>query len=66
MGIIGVALAIARVENIQFFAMRAIWGLWGLVFVSFVLFQAWYFKKKHYKVVKKEKVFDARDEYLPS
>jgi hypothetical protein len=65
MGLIGVALVVARVEDIQFFAMRALWGLWVLVFVLFTLFQAWHFRKKHYTVVKKVKVVDARNEYLP-
>lgn len=65
LGIIGIALVIGRVEQIQFFAMRALWLLWGTVFLGYALFQVWYFRKKHYTVVPKEKVNDPRDQYLP-
>ena len=62
---IGTFLAICRVEEIQFFAMRFLWLLWGLALLGFFALQIWLWRKKHYTVVEKQKVDDPRDKYLP-
>lgn len=65
LGFIGLVLVVCRVEEIQFFAMRFLWVLWILALVAYVIFQAWMWKKRHYTIVKKERLDDPRDKYLP-
>lgn len=64
-GASGLILVVARVEDIQFLSMRALWILWILIFASFALLQAWKFRLKHYTILPKEYVEDPRDKYLP-
>ena len=64
-GGIGAALVIARVEEIQFLAMRAFWLLWVLSFAAYVLVQLWKFRVRHYTIVPKAYVEDPRARYLP-
>ncbi|MBT3834835.1 hypothetical protein HOF56_01155 [Candidatus Peribacteria bacterium] len=61
----GIFLVICRVEEIQFFAMRSLLLVWGIALTLYVVFQAWWFRKKNYKIVKKKKISDPRDAYLP-
>ena len=63
--IIGIALVVSRVEAIQFLSMRFLWAVWGLALLAFIGFQVWWFRKRHYTVVQKEKVEDPRAKYLP-
>ena len=65
-GITGVFLIICRVEQIQYFAMRSLWALWFIVVLLYVGLQLWFFKRKHYTVVTKEKKEDPREKYLPN
>jgi len=62
---IGIFLAICRVEEIQFFAMRFLWLLWGLLLLGFIVLQMWLWRRKHYEVVATPKVDDPREKYLP-
>lgn len=63
--LIGVVLIVSRVEQIQFFAMRALFGVWVLSFALYAAVQFWFWKKRHYKVLPKKKIEDERDRYLP-
>ncbi len=65
LAIIGLVLVVCRVEEIQFFAMRALWLLWLMAFVAYALFQLWMWRKRHYTIVRTERVEDPRDKYLP-
>lgn len=65
LAIIGAFLVLCRVEEIQFMSMRFLWLLWALTLIAFVLFQIWWFKKKNYTVVAKERTTDPREAYLP-
>ena len=62
---IGLVLIISRVEEIQFLAMRFLWVVWFVALAGFFGLQLWLFRKKHYTVVKQEKVEDPREKYLP-
>lgn len=65
LAVIGFILIIARVEDIQFVAMRFLWVVWALAAALFILLQAWLWKKKHYTVVPTERFEDPRAKYLP-
>jgi hypothetical protein len=62
---VGIFLVICRVEEIQFFAMRGLLMTWGITLFIYVVFQAWWFKRKNYKIIKKKRITDPRDKYLP-
>jgi len=64
-GIIGLILAVSRVETIQFMSMRVLWLVWVLALLGYVAFQFIKFRRKHYVVVKKQPFRDAREKYLP-
>ncbi len=64
-GLIGLILAVSRAEGIQFFSMRVLWLIWVICFAIFVILQIISFKRRHYTVLKREKVKDERDRYLP-
>src|SRR5688500_2011783 len=38
-GLIGLVLVVARVEQIQYIAMRILWVVWGVAIVLYVLWQ---------------------------
>ncbi len=64
-GIVGIVLIVCRVELIQFMAMRALWFLWLGLLILYVVIQLLVFRRRHYTVVAKTEVIDARDKYLP-
>jgi hypothetical protein len=65
MGIVGAVLVVARVEQIQFVAMRFLWVLWVAVGLIYVYLQLRLFRAKHYEVLPRERVDDPRNRYLP-
>jgi hypothetical protein len=66
LGVIGVFLAVCRVEGISFLSMRVWWGIWLLVATIYGGIQLKMFRSRHYEVVKKEKQpDDPREKYLP-
>ncbi len=64
-GLTGVLLVIARVEMIQFVAMRVWWLLWIAAAVSYVVFQVRSFRVRYYEEIPLEKAEDPRRAYLP-
>jgi phosphoglycerol transferase MdoB-like AlkP superfamily enzyme len=64
-GCLGVLLIVARVEEIQWLAMRFLWAVWMFSAVLFIGLQLWIFRKRHYTVVPREKRSDPRSMYLP-
>lgn len=64
-GISGVVLVVARVEGIQFLAMRVLWFVWAVAFLLTLLFQLWKFRMRYYEVVPQERMLDPLEEYLP-
>ncbi len=64
-GFIGLVLIIARVEQIQFLAMRFMWALWLLAAVLYVVFQVRNYRMKYYEVVPASSPSDPRSKYLP-
>jgi len=65
-GIVGLIMIVARVENIQFLAMRFLWVLWSVSFLLFVFFQAKRYRMRNYEVLPKISSTDPRSKYLPS
>ena len=65
-GCTGFVLVIARVEKIQFLAMRFLWVLWALLLFVLVLFQYRIFRMRHYQVLPRSiSQKDSRSRYLP-
>jgi hypothetical protein len=64
-GVVGLILVVARVEQIQFLAMRVLWIVWALVFALYLLLQARRWHLRHYEVLPRERVEDPREKYLP-
>jgi hypothetical protein len=64
-GITLVVLVVARVESIQFVAMRLWILLWALLAVLTVVLHALRFRSRHYTVVSTTRIVDERDRYLP-
>lgn len=65
-GCIGLVMTVARVEKIQFLAMRFLWVLWiaGLLFALFVQYRL--FRMRHYEVLPRATApTDPRARYLP-
>lgn len=64
-GVVGLVLVVARVEKIQFVAMRFLWVIWvgALLFALYVQFRI--FRMKHYEVLPRVGKTDPRDQYLP-
>ncbi|MDB4979222.1 MAG: hypothetical protein JWM56_1408 [Candidatus Peribacteria bacterium] len=60
-----VLLILARTEGIQFLGMRILWLFWLLGIGLYAYFQYRQFKTRHYEVLPKEMIIDARDKYLP-
>ncbi len=64
-GLIGLLLVVARVEQIQFVAMRVWWLLWLLFFAAYLFFQIRLWRTRHFTVLPRERVDDPRTQYLP-
>lgn len=64
-GLTGILLTVSRVENIQFLAMRALWGFWLAVLVLYVYAQVRGYRAKYYEVVPVTSPKDPRSKYLP-
>ncbi len=64
-GIVGLVLAVSRVEKIQFIAMRFLGVLWVLFLLLAVILQWRLFRMRHYAVLPRAGKTDPRDRYLP-
>lgn len=64
-GLIGLIFVFARVENIQFLAMRIWWVFWIIFAIWYVYFQVKRFRARYYQVLSVEKSADPRSAYLP-
>ncbi len=64
-GVVGLVLAVSRVEKIQFIAMRFLWVLWGVLLLLVIVFQWRMFRMRHYEVLPRMGKADPRDQYLP-
>ncbi|NOS67004.1 MAG: hypothetical protein HOO67_01400 [Candidatus Peribacteraceae bacterium] len=64
-GLTGLVLVVARVEKIQFVAMRFLWVLWALVLILLIALQWRIFRSRHYEVLPRVGKVDPRDQYLP-
>ena len=64
-GLIGLILVVARVEQIQFIAMRFLWILWA-AFLALVLYlQVRIYRNRYYEVLPNQTSVDPRSKYLP-
>lgn len=64
-GCVGFVLTIARVEKIQFVAMRFLWVLWVIGLLLYVVAQVRIFRMRHYAVLPRVTREDPRAKYLP-
>jgi hypothetical protein len=64
-GFIGLLLAVSRVEQIQFLAMRALWGVWLTALVLYVVVQIRGYRSRYYEVLPTKTTHDPRSKYLP-
>lgn len=64
-GIAGFILVVARVEGIQFIAMRFLWVLWGLVGLAYLFLQFRLWRARHYEVLPQVRHEDPLEKYLP-
>lgn len=64
-GIAGLFLVVCRVEGIQFFATRFLWGVWIVVLAFYLFIQVRLFTARHYEVLPRAAASDPRDKYLP-
>ena len=64
-GLVGLVLAVARVEQISYISMRLWWGVWLLILVLVLVTQIRRWRAMHYQIVPKQKVNDPREKYLP-
>lgn len=64
-GLVGLILAVARVEQIQYVSMRFIWALWlaALIFAGYL--QLRIYRNRYYEVIPATKTVDPRSKYLP-
>lgn len=65
-GCIALILTIARVEQIQFLAMRFLWFIWVVIAALYVYVQGRAVRTQTYEVLPTVKKHDARSKYLPS
>lgn len=62
----GLVLVIARVEEIQYVAMRFLWVLWGAALLAYLFVQYKGYRAKYYEVLPSAApTSDARSRYLP-
>lgn len=64
-GVLGIILVVARVEYIQFVAMRFWWLIWGLAFLLYGVFQYRTLRQRYYRVIPQGRAEDPREKYLP-
>ncbi|MBT4119367.1 MAG: hypothetical protein HOG89_00060 [Candidatus Peribacter sp.] len=65
-GIVGLFMAVCRVEGISYLSMRFWWVVWGAIVVIYIGFQIKMFRSRHYEIVPQEaKEQDPREKYLP-
>lgn len=64
-GLSGLLFTIARVEQIQFLAMRLMWLIWAIFAVLFIVLQVRAVRTKTYEVLPTKKSTDVRAKYLP-
>lgn len=64
-GFSGLLLVVARVEQIQFIAMRFWWVVWIAFALFYIYFQIRSFRARHYEVLPKKVSHDPRAKYLP-
>ena len=65
-GFSGLIFVIARVEQIQFVAMRVWWLVWIVLVVLFLVVQVRLYRARFYQVLPKEVSIDPRAKYLPT
>ena len=61
----GLVMVIARVEEIQFLSIRALWVLWGLALAAYVALQVRVYRNRYYEVIPNRPTQDARAAYIP-
>lgn len=64
-GLVLLFLVVARVEQIQFFAMRVLVLLWAVALLLAIVFHARRFRSKYYEIIPTKVVDDPREQYLP-
>ena len=64
-GLSGLILVVARVEQIQFVAMRLWWVIWGVAAVLYVWFQVKNWHLRYYEVLPQQKQRNSMERYLP-
>ena len=64
-GIVGVVFVVSREAQVQFISMRILWFLWVLILSVYLFFQMLFFRRRHYSVIKNQRVMDERERYLP-
>lgn len=61
----GLVLIIARVEEIQYVAMRFLWVIWGVALIVYLFVQFRSYRARYYEVLPNAPVHDDRAQYLP-
>lgn len=64
-GLSGLILVVARIEQIQFVAMRLWWVIWGIAAVLYLWFQIKNWHLRYYEVLPVDRSEDPRKKYLP-
>lgn len=64
-GISGLILIVARVEQIQFVAMRLWWVIWGIAAGLYVWFQVKNWHLRYYEVLPQTRERSPMEKYLP-
>lgn len=65
-GLVGLFMAVCRVEGISYLSMRFWWVLWALIGLVVAFFQWKMFRSRHYEVLpQQEEKNDPREKYLP-
>ncbi len=64
-GLVGLLLVVARVEEIQFLAMRFLWVLWAIAAILYILLQVKLFRSRFYEELPIDRSDDPRKAYLP-
>ena len=64
-GLSGLILVVARVEQIQFIAMRLWWVIWGVTAGFYVWFQVKNWHLRYYEVLPQQKQRNSMERYLP-
>lgn len=64
-GVTGLMLVIARVEQIQYVAMRFLWVVWLVLAALYLFLQIKRFRAQYYEVLPATSSIDPRARYLP-